>query len=196
MQYPLKSGMTLTELLVSSILVGIVMIGVGNFSASIKRSQETTHRYSHIGMQLSGLSGMLKQDALLAVGENSNRGVVDLSVAGTSKIVCFRHDQGNITTYADDLWQCWHAVISSGELYHCGDLPSAINNCSSISTAQPKMVLSNPSSFFTITNDADGRLNYVSFDLRAREDLSRPADPIKNPEIKIVLEVAPVVHSK
>ena len=46
-------GLTLTELLVSSILMGIVMIGVAGFSVGIKRMQDTTDKQAIVAFHVS-----------------------------------------------------------------------------------------------------------------------------------------------
>ncbi|MBI5415356.1 MAG: prepilin-type N-terminal cleavage/methylation domain-containing protein, partial [Candidatus Omnitrophica bacterium] len=70
----MKNGLTLTELLVATILMGIVMAGVASFSLVVKQAGETTSSGTVLAIQTAAAMHYIKEDALSAVGDNSNRG--------------------------------------------------------------------------------------------------------------------------
>ncbi|MCK5178564.1 MAG: prepilin-type N-terminal cleavage/methylation domain-containing protein, partial [Candidatus Omnitrophica bacterium] len=64
-----KKGITLTELIVASILIGIVMIGVAAFSASIEQLHTSTNRSTILTMKTTATMNHITRAAYLAVGD-------------------------------------------------------------------------------------------------------------------------------
>ncbi|MBF0384673.1 MAG: type II secretion system protein [Candidatus Omnitrophica bacterium] len=122
--FRLKSprAITLTELLVASVLIGIVMLGVITFSFTVKNIQVSTQRSSSLSAKIASAMSYLRQDAYSAVGyfdpgwsEPNNppgisAGVYKGFTAPTNSSICFRHDtDGDPSLFTTDQWRCYFA---------------------------------------------------------------------------------------
>lgn len=94
-----RKALTLTELLVSTILMGIVMTGVAAFSLFVKQARDSTGKGTILAVQTATAMHYMVADANKAVGDSSDRGVV--SSAGQES-VCFRHDGGSSRALCGD----------------------------------------------------------------------------------------------
>ena len=63
-----KNGITLTELLVASVMIAVVMVGVASFSLAIKNLQQSTSRSVLVALRAKSAMARLVKDASLAVG--------------------------------------------------------------------------------------------------------------------------------
>jgi len=86
-------GMTLTELLVSTALIGIVMLGVVSVEYASKRSQENMSRKSIVTTRTSAMLLHIVKNAALAVGDVIDVGIRIRTTGGiNSRYACFRQD--------------------------------------------------------------------------------------------------------
>lgn len=206
------SGITLTELLVASVLVGIVMLGVAGFSVSIKQMQASTNQTTVLAMRARAALARMVKDASLAVGDNENCGTeglgsgnVDCGLGirwvpiGPPPAICFRHDRsGTPDNYVDDSWVCY-TLRGSYDLSRCDGMLKAniTSNCTGAANVTEMIQLAKPEGFvfFNVIQNGNGRIEYVEFIIRARPKFDQPADPITNPETLITTRVKPQGHS-
>ena len=194
----MNKGLTLTELLVATILMGIVMAGVASFSLVVKQAGETTSSGTILAIQTVTAMRYIKEDALSAVGDNGNRGVVSSGLFNES--VCFRHDTNNTPSYLDDTWACYWYDNASNALWKCASLaapPASFNDCNPAGAAI-KFVTLDPAAaqYFSIVNDAQGRFGYVDINLNAIAKPTQAADPIKNPTYQLTTRISPPAHGR
>jgi hypothetical protein len=200
----INDGVTLTELLVSSMLIGIVMIGVISFSTIFDQMQETDSMASLLSTQASFMMGEMKRDAMLAVGDNLNRGIAVQDLV-SDKGICFRHDTNNPAVYTDDRWVCY-AHGSSWHVKRCvgnsGLAPCFSCFCAGYVISDdrfPRTALSkNAASFFQLMTDTEGRIEGVRFNIVAmdRDSNATAYHPITNPQYTLTAEVHPPGHSR
>ncbi|MBI5149666.1 MAG: prepilin-type N-terminal cleavage/methylation domain-containing protein [Candidatus Omnitrophica bacterium] len=194
-------ALTLTELLVATILMGIVMAGVASFSLVVKQAGETTSSGTVLAIQTATAMRYIKEDALSAVGDNSNRGVVPRGASNES--ICFRHDTNDPTSYADDTWACYWYDAASDALWKCvilGALPTVFGDCNP-GGAAIKLVTLDPdpgppvaAQYFSVVDDADGRFGHVEITLNTLAKPAQVADPIKNPGYQLTTTISPPAH--
>ena len=201
----IKKGITLTELLVASILIGIVMIGVASFSVSIQQLQNSTNRSTILAMKTTAAMNRLTRDAYLAVGDETNRGIVNKLIPPRES-VCFRHDTNDPSSYADDTWTCYffESALDKRRLSLCpvptaeADVPP--NNTGKCDgTGQRSLLLTlNPAqgNFHQIIEDSDGRLESIEITLSAIYDPTLAPHPITNPTYTATTQVSPPGHSR
>lgn len=72
-----EKGITLAELLVSLILIGIVMMGVVSFNYAIVNIQNSAGVSSALNLQLSGIKNQITKFASLATGNSADPGIRD-----------------------------------------------------------------------------------------------------------------------
>lgn len=193
-----KNGLTFTELLVASILIGIVMIGIASFSFVVKQIQGATNRSALLSMRLGGAINYIRRDALLAVGDPSSPGI-DTYSAGADRSICFRHDTNNPASYADDTWVCYYYGPPANVLKRCDNPiirpPTTNGQCDAAPDVRQFIFLSNID-FFSIVNDGNGRLDYIEITLTSRYDSGNPAHPVNNPEHTLTTRVSPPGHGR
>ena len=198
----MKNGLTLTELLVSTILMGIVMAGVAAFSLFVKQARDSTSAGSILTVQTATAMHYIEEDALRAVGDNSDRGVVFDSPGQLS--ICFRHDVSDPASYADDTWACYWYDASSDALWKCADRdasatipPANFGDCDQGSNAV-KLVTLNPAAtdYFEVVDDSDGRFQYVDITLNTIADPGQAASTINNPAYALFTRASPPAHGR
>lgn len=194
--------MSLTELLVATILIGIVMVGVASFSSVVKQLQSTTDRSTILHLKTSAAMSFIRKDALLATGDPSSPGIEPYN-NGTVRSICFRQDVNDPTSYAEDIWVCYGYGGTMDKLKRCYDVPPAnvpVQNEADCNAAAETggyvdYHLSDPD-FFTVVNDADGRLQYIQITLAAVYDETAPAHPVTNPEYVLTAQISPPHHGR
>ena len=190
-------ALTLTELLVSTVLISIVMVGVASFSFVIKQLQSTTDKSGLLSMRLSAAMNRMGRDALLTVGDPASPGILSYS-SGVTRSICFRHDVDNTPlTYADDEWICYfYDSGGTNILKRCDNPdppsipPGADAQCDTAADVQTFLSLSNIN-FFNIVYNAELRLDYVEITLTSRYDMTKAAHVIENPEQVLTIQISP-----
>ena len=71
-----KTGLTLTELVVASVLIGIVMLGIASFDYAIKNIQDSTNRSAVLGMQAQPAMYEIVKAARTSTGYNGDSGIL------------------------------------------------------------------------------------------------------------------------
>jgi len=212
-----QKGLTLTELLVASVMIGIVMMGVAAFAISIKQFQGSTNKVAFLTMQGKKTMALMVNDAMQAIGDNEDCGKTNDAGAdvdcgwgvryysnSTRQSICFRHDRAETPNdYTDDDWICYMHDGSYG-----------INRCNTMIKAEVPFVsggsekctegysdvitLAKPdgNNFFQIVEDGDGRLQHIEFNLILKSKYDNSAHPVTNPEITLFSQVSPPGHSR
>lgn len=199
MQNP--SGMTLSELLVSTTLIGIVMIGVASFTLAVKDIQERTHKASILTMRLTSAMSRIRQDFDRAVGDPSDPGFAELFDNSTGEqTFCIRFDVNNPASYADDLWICYHIGASRllSRFIDVDDsvVPCVWTDCVNQGTQDLSYAigLSNATTLadkpFSVVTSG-GRFDHIAVNLKIRFDSSQTAVPLENPEYTLTGEIRP-----
>ena len=194
-----KKGLTLTELLVASALIGIVMIGVASFSASIEKMHNSSNRSTLVAMKAASTMNRLTRDAYLTVGDETDRGVIT-GGAGKKESICFRHDTDlDPSSYTGDTWTCYF-INPQKYVFLCNpNLTPPVDNwgdCKTGAGDPQELLLSDVADFFTVVDDVGvGPLQYIEFNLEAKLIRNQPVHPVKNPVHTISSRVSPPGHS-
>ena len=212
-----NNGLTLTELLIASIVVGIVMVGVAAYSTSIKNVQDTTIKAARVNLQLSSALKMMKNDLSLATGNITDYGIQYDANAPGGTVICARQDDDSTPAdFTDDMWICWFKGNGAGNpLRRCVDVPQGNVTAS---TAVPTTTFTNGDcnqanrgirDFFPLAAsslpgglhfDADplgtGLLEYIEAELVLRADIGSAAHPLRNPEHTVSTKVNLPLHSR
>lgn len=199
-----KNGITLTELLVASVLVGIVMLGVASFSVSIKQFQNSTNKSTITEMKTKAAMARITKDAYLAVGDETDRGIVAYS-AGQNLSICFRHDTNNPSSYTDDAWKCYFRG-NQDDLLACNVPPQSVpvqnighcNNTGGGGAPSRLLLELDPAKniFYQLVENASGQLEYVELSLTGIFDQTAVKHPINNPTYTTTTQVSPPGHSR
>ncbi len=191
-----QTGLSLTELLISTVIIGTIMLGIMTFSTSVRQMQSASSRTRYTDMKLAAAMKALKRDALQAIGDRLSPGIVVNS--GTFETICFRHDLAlTPLDYTDDTWACWMSSTSD-VLRRCFDPstmpPTSVAECTASTDDRQYFQLTN-TNFFTINTGGGGRFDSVTLTLSAH-DINAPVDPLTNPEMTLTMDVSPPAHSR
>lgn len=203
-----KKGLSLTELLIASVLIGIVMVGVMAFNFSVKSIEDTSTKASLTALRASQALGFLKRDAETATGDASDPGIVHGINAGGDPSICFRQDKSIPVTpgiYTDDTWVCFY--VETDQLKRCANLPAAaavpLYTDATCTTATgktiPPLIDLTDKNFFTVAKTIDGaltRISSVTFTITTRYDTSTGASVLENPTYTLTTKVSPIAHSR
>jgi hypothetical protein len=174
------------------------MVGALYVDFATRRLQNTSGDFRTLALRTSAVMLQITRDGMRAVGDEINRGIVDMSSGGLYSL-CFRHDtDGDPNSYTNDTWVCYmHG--SSYNMWRCEGMPAPILNCNG-SGYNEKVIytiadFSPWDYFFDIVEDADGRIDYVEIELKGRVDRTQTAHPITNPEYNLISRIKPVGHT-
>ena len=169
----LQKGLTLTELLVASVIVGIIMVGVASFTSSMKNVQKTSVDVSLNATRTAAAMKMIERDALLAIGDSTDAGVCTPDTGPTDYSVCFRQDTANTPwDYTDDTWICYHhgatqqikRCVWAGGASPCSGYSDA--SCSALTYVTSV----NLDPFASIVLDGSGQIEYLQLQIQTATD--------------------------
>lgn len=214
-------GVTLTELLVSTILIGIVMVGVVGFNLLIKNFQDSSNKGTSIAIKAASALSFLRKDAGLAVGNALDSGVLTFfdTPSAPRSTICFRHDSTNSAPnntpkdYTDDEWFCTtHG--HSFDLHRCGPLAAPSPDCTLSGSAVDVPILklvhnTDPAykgDFFNVpggcgdcSNPGDeNHMDYIEINIHTAFKAGAGAPvvhPIDNPDYFLTTKIYPSGHS-
>lgn len=190
-----KNGITLTELLVASILIGVVMLGVASFNVSILQFQKTSDITAILALKAMTAMNYLVKDAYTVTGERTDEGIVT-DEAGSFQSICFRHNSagGDPGSYADDQYTCYLFEVDNDTFSRC-PVPTPIGNVPPDSVAdcgnRNILFLTRSNTVWSISTDADGRTEYIDFTIDAIVDPANAEHPVKNPIYTLTTQVSP-----
>ena len=98
-------GLTLTELLVTTTIIGIMMLGVVAADHSLSRGEQGASRGAVVTMRVNAMMTNITKNAALAVGTDSQRGICISS--STDPILACQAVADNVTT-ANTNYICFH----------------------------------------------------------------------------------------
>jgi type II secretory pathway pseudopilin PulG len=182
-----KNAMTLTELIIASVLMGIMMVGLVSVDLAVRNSRATATADTAVAIQTQAAMLRITNDAMKAVGNSSNPGVS--SAAG---FLCFRHDTDNDpNTFSGDTWVCYDK--DENDIDRC--TPSVPEHCTLSSTGYESVLLGKTSDFtYNFFLDSTTKKLYVDISMTNRFDTTVAAHPITNPDYTISTHVSPPGH--
>jgi len=208
-----QKGLTLTELLVASFLMGIVMVGIAGFSVTIKRMQDTTDKQAILAIQTIAAMTHMERNISRTIGGQSDQGYASGNAGTPNRAYwSFRQDPSN-TPYntSDDTWRIYFRRTTGGaptfELRTCvqpagagaaqGPIPSFLG---SDPCGQPNIqrVINKIQSFSIVqtVNNSPSTLDfYYTATITARFNPSAAAEPIDNPDYTLSTRVHAPGHS-
>jgi len=208
------TALTLTELLVSCVLMGVVMVGIAGYSATVKRMYDTTDKQTILAMQAASAVASVERNASMSFGfqdtTNPNFSYVQ-NLANPISYWSFRADPNNTPTiYTDDVWSItykWNAGANQYDLYTCfqqegvgpglGSTPDVAQAPCGVNRIR---MLGNSVQAFSINRVIDPSPSaldmYVEVTLTASTDPASFADdPLDDPAFTITTRIPMTSHS-
>ncbi|NTV28883.1 MAG: hypothetical protein HGA80_02260 [Candidatus Omnitrophica bacterium] len=112
-------GITLSELLIATLIVSIMVVGIGSTNFAVHRMDKDSHRSAALSIQMLSLAENFRKAAESATGDRNDPGVLINNTGTVANYICFRQDvqPPGVPTpadYSDDTWQCFTRLNDSG----------------------------------------------------------------------------------
>ena len=194
-------GLTLTELLVAAILMGIVMVGLISVNYAIRRMENSTSEATILAMQTAAAMRHITRNGLLTVGHEADPGIrYDLTTPPSVSYLSFRQDVASTPAdFTDDEWTIYTDAGEANRLYTCrqdaslGAVPDLTGPCNAL---QRTMLLNNVNTFtYQLVRDPAVPSTYLEVSLQAQYDVSQPSNPLTNPVQELNVQINPPSHS-
>ncbi|GEM_PF-1284501 len=202
-----QKAITLTELLVASILIGIVMVGVMAVSYAIKSMQDTTNKGAILSMRTTATMNHISKNVALAIGYKDDPGiVVDIVLDGHGEVdpalaewFAVRQGSGvDFTRYDDDIWVVYYK--ENYQLKFCTqDDVNLLPDCSGPFKVVSQDIIDTE---FQFSHEMDPDLTlsgnpefYLRVYLKTQYDPGGAFDLIDNPHQEVTSRISPLGHS-
>lgn len=210
MRIHLKKGMTLTELIIATVLVGIVTLGLVAAEQAVRMSRQSSMRDSQISGQMQATMLVLNRSASLTVGDSADTGIYQY-LSGTDMTTCFRQGTGDVNVYTDDVWSCWWVNRATGLLSSCENLNNTVTSCAGQASLRSWVTLTFDASytrFYSVVDTSDTviapgnaivtgtKVAYIQLTLKSLYNTSKAEHPIENPEYTLTANVSPAGLSR
>ena len=141
-----QKGLTLVELIVASLLIGIVLLGIVSFNLSISRIQSDSSSTSNLSLQAASAMSYLRNDIAEAKGNVGDSGFVELKT-GNNRSLCIRKPAGA------NPWVCYLYTKDTGGTGNTGNL----TRCTPTGTTQTI-----PPASFNNTSLCSGSVTFIA----------------------------------
>lgn len=190
--------MTLTELLVATAMVGVIIVGVMSADYAIRRMQNTSSSDYYLTARASSVMLHLTRDALRAVGDAGDQGI-EYDDTGAERGICFRYDDQNTPEdYSDVLWNCYNHDASL-DLYRSPGLAAAdfTTYTDFVLPLCPEAYNGHVAGdFFEVHLGGGGQIEAIDFFVISVMDQSQAVDPVRNPVSYLTSSVTPAGFSQ
>ena len=206
-----NKSLTLTELIVSAVLMGIVSIGAVAIDLSLRNMRQATSRNAIVAMRTSAVMADITRYASQATGHATNMGIRDMS--NNHRTLCIRWEDPATQTpadYSDDKAVCYSLEDDSRNIYRCEFNPwSAWTECDTIEDPNADLVIGTTTGYNYLDpaqrphHPEDGfkfllptkATPYLEVTLINRYRPEAAADPVDNPEYRMTSRIIPGAHS-
>ena len=198
-----KKAISLTELIIASAMIGIVMLGMASVDFATRQAQISTSRNAFVATRVGAMMIDLTKNASLAMGDAQDVGIRSGTVL-TVPYLCFRQDvnasyapNNTPSDYSDDYWECYtlrtgfFANFSMARCHYTVTLPCIAGVAGGIEIGRAQ------SFTYTYTPSTTGSnlQNYVEMTITSRYDHTTASDPLKNPTCTMTSRVTPMGQS-
>lgn len=189
--------MTLTELLIAMVLMGIVMLGIVSVDFAVRGMQKNISRDTVVTMRTSATMLDMAKNAAAMTGDQNNLGWND-SVADR---YCFREDINSSSVpnntphdYSDDRWICYQQ--SGTNILKCSGATGAPpSNCGIGSFILGTAIAAGLNIQFIRDNNETVQNSFVAISITNRFNPAQPASSPDNPEVTMTTKVSPAIQS-
>ncbi len=189
-----QTGLTLTELVIASILVGIVSLGIFSVDYALRGSRAAASDDSILAMKTWATMEHITKNAKLAVGDINSPGII---ASSGSNYLCFRQDTSSTPNdYTDDVWRCYSKF--SNNIHTCTKTSAAgASACSSADEIIGTYAVADSCSVncdlftYTLVQNSSLQKFYLDISLTNRSSPATPSDPMDNPNYSLQTRIFP-----
>jgi len=193
-------GLTLTELLIASVLVGVLTLGAAGVMIGMRKIQGSSRLSSFLVIHSSAVMAHIQRSVLQATGYQSDPGII-LNSGSSPRYYSFRQDTNSSGTtnntpanYADDTWVIYIHDTTAYKLSSCRQAASsgAAPTAACVSGA---VELTNRVQSLTFTFVADAVNFYVGVNLQTISNPASAQNPMANPSYNLATKITPTSHT-
>lgn|SRR3989338_2533831 len=193
-----KTGVTLTELIVSVMIVGVMMLGIVAIEFAMRRSHRTTSDDAELSMRMAAAMTHISNNVVYATGNRGDLGIepMDRDSDGAGDRLWIRKAGADPTSYGDDQWVVYnHDIEGANRLSFCpvGAPPLSDPYCTDPSQ-EYTIIMANSVDFRFQPNETTQEF-FVQVSLSSRYDITQPVDPLKNREMTSTTRIIPLQHT-
>ncbi len=193
------TGVTLVELLIASILVGVVTLGAAGVLIGMRQIQGSSRLANFLVIHSSAVMAHIQRNVMQATGYQTDAGIV-LSPLSSPPYYSFRQDVNaslvaNNTpgTYTDDTWLVY-VQSASTTFSHCRQ-SAATGSAPGGACLAALTELSNKISAITFTWTASSSDFYVDVQLDTIYTPGSASDPMTNPTYSLSTKITPTAYT-
>lgn len=198
-------GLTLIELVVAAVVIGIITMGIFAADYAIRTTQSNSFRSNYLNMKVASVIMEMSQAAKKVTGHrwDGQTGLqyqaegIYIDDWNNPKAICFRYDEdNNPNSYTGDHWQCFSRPNASYSIYRC-----EVNESTDVTTAVPCATtnanfLIQPTTatfIFPVREGGSptGRWDYIQLTINTRFNPSASYDPLTNPQLEMSTLIYP-----
>jgi len=204
-----QNGLTLVELLIATVMMGIVMLGVVAIDYTIRRTQKVSSESSEVEARATAAMVHILRNGLLATGYKGNEGIrpvnIDTSALGENDSICIRQDGGSPEIFTDDVWIRYHCDTGTRKIIYCsdvgnidvfaGDCPDTAARACAGTEFDLMAEFSVCKFYFWADDSVTTPKLYLEVDLESIKDQSAAQDSMINPSFRATSQVSPIGHT-
>ncbi len=117
-------GITLTELIMASVMLGVVMLGIISVDYASRKTQQTTSRDTLVSATTAATLLDITKTAEQTVGDTAIAANIGVQSAGGGSTTCFRQDLNAFQNqtpneYTNDSWICYTTSSTNNNIVKC-----------------------------------------------------------------------------
>ncbi len=169
-----RKGLTLAELLLTTMVIGIIMIGMVSVDYALRSNDQQQTRTSLATMRTAAVTEEISSVVRQAFGDPATRCVqMDNLTANDTNFICVYRDYGTPSVFTDDDWTCY--TRRTNNIHKCTrTVPDGKGACGSIDPIIGMVTIDTfnaPDTPLVVSTNPD---MYVEFTIKSRFDPTRP----------------------
>ncbi|MFA5088322.1 MAG: hypothetical protein WC552_04740 [Candidatus Omnitrophota bacterium] len=184
-------AITLTELIVATTIMGIILLGIVSLDVAVRQTQQVSEKSAKVVMDVSAAITHILNNATLAVGYQADQGIQVIN-DGSFYGLYIRQDTSNTpANYADDTWLRYLGATGDPTTHHdilfCSSVSGPADTAACGGTEYPLIHVSSIN--YTLTPP------YLEVTVISRHDPTTAVNPMKNPSYTLTSRITPPGHT-
>ena len=190
-------GITLTELLIATIVVGIIMLGVASSDFAVRKNTKNQSAGALLTLNTRSIIEHISKNASMATGMKNDQGFYNVTGAAVAAgNFCIRQDidiSGNFLNtsgdYNDDNWKCY--TVAANNITTC--IKSTANKANACINTDNKYA--SLGALTTATPSFSSTTDVFSVVIINHDQPSNATTSVSNPGVTLTSQVVPSGHS-
>lgn len=206
-----QKGLSLAELLVSTVIIGVIMMGIVSVDYALRSTDQQQSRSSITAIRTAAVLDDIVKTSTQASGDAATRCVqIGNITTNATNYICIYRDYGTPAEYSDDNWQCFTRIgtnihkctrslaADKGQCATTDPIVGSVTIDTFDAPDTPSVIAANPDFYFevVIKNRFDptrpvpgvGGVDTAG----ARYSVAIPKEYMTNPKVRLSARIAPI----